>query len=97
MRETMAESGARGRSRVSRDLDRAAPVFLPVYRSHAAMSNVVKMPLLHPINYLRFPQRRPTALATVTLRQRDYRILLREKLTLPNRYLTIVYYLCTND
>lgn len=27
MRETMAESGARGRTRVSRDLDRAAPVF----------------------------------------------------------------------
>lgn len=27
MRETMAESGARGRSRVSRDLDRVAPVF----------------------------------------------------------------------
>lgn len=33
--------------------------FLPVYRSHAAMSNVVKIPLLHPINYLRFPELTP--------------------------------------
>lgn len=52
-------SSARGRTRVSCDLDRAAPVFLPVYRSHAAMSNVIKIPLLHPINYLRFPQLTP--------------------------------------
>lgn len=50
-------SGGRscGRTRVNRDLDRSSS-FLPAYRSHAAMSNVVKIPLLHPINYLRFPQ-----------------------------------------
>ncbi|KOX72972.1 hypothetical protein WN51_01340 [Melipona quadrifasciata] len=30
-----------------------------LYRSHAAMSNVVKIPLQHPINYLTFPQRAP--------------------------------------
>lgn len=50
--------GGGGRTRPSRDLDRS-PSFLPVYRSHAAMSNVVKIPLQHPINYLRFSQRDP--------------------------------------
>lgn len=70
--------------------------FLPVYRSHAAMSNVVKIPLLHPINYLRFPQHRPTSLAIVASRQPAElsRTLSRRNLTPSNRYHSIDYCLC---
>lgn len=58
MRETMAVQRSWAYAGKPRPRSRS-PSFLPVYRSHAAMSNVVKIPLLHPINYLRFPQLAP--------------------------------------
>lgn len=58
MRKTMAVQRSWAYAGKPRPRSRS-PSFLPVYRSHAAMSNVVKIPLLHPINYLRFPQLTP--------------------------------------
>lgn len=73
--------------------------FLPVYRSHAAMSNVVKIPLLHAISYSRFPQHRPIPLATLASRQSAELsrklILSRRKLTSSNPYDSIAH--VTND